>query len=230
MKAVLRSAVVAVVVLATFAAHAQTPPDVLQRAAEGNDYRAFREALDGAKDVKQVYRDIDAVWSYAQSSPTGAFFDERSELMSIVRKYPGYNAAIADATLTSGGHTLYPTRETRLFLARQARGRVAAAPAAVVKPAPSRPAAETPPPTPPPAVTTTTAEPPKPVVPSPPPATTAATVTTTTIAPTTTTARPAPLIPDAPPPEPAHNANIIIAIILLIVGVGLAVLLFRASD
>src|SRR5439155_20468282 len=140
MTLVQRSAV-ALVLVATFAAHAQTSADALQRAAEGNDYRAFREALDSAKEPKAVYRDIDAVWSYAQSSPTGAFFDDKSELMSIVRKYPGYAKAIADATLTAGGRTLYPTRETRLFLAKQSR---AAVPAAVTPASPRPvPAAET---------------------------------------------------------------------------------------
>ena len=62
MMSVQRSAV-ALLLVVTFAAHAQTSADALQRAAEGNDYRAFREALDAAKDPKQVYRDIDAVWS-----------------------------------------------------------------------------------------------------------------------------------------------------------------------
>ena len=95
MTSVQRSAV-ALLLVATFAAHAQTSADALQRAAEGNDYRAFREALDGAKEPKAVYRDIDAVWSYAQSSPTGAFFDDKSDLMSIVRKYPGYAKAMTD--------------------------------------------------------------------------------------------------------------------------------------
>jgi len=211
-----RSAV-ALLLVATFAAHAQTSADALQRAAEGNDYRAFREALDGAKEPKPVYRDIDAVWSYAQSSPTGAFFDDKSELMSIVRKYPGYAKAIADATLTAGGRTLYPTRETRLFLAKQSR---AAVPAAGT-PASRRPPVVAPPPA---------AEKPKPVpVPQPaPPA-----VETTASQPAKTPALPV-VLPPAPAPAPAaqpeHNANLIVAVILVIVGVGLAVLLFRASD
>ena len=213
MMSVQRSAV-ALLLVATFAAHAQTSADALQRAAEGNDYRAFREALDGAKDPKPVYRDIDAVWSYAQSSPTGAFFDDKSELMSIVRKYPGYAKAIADVTLTAGGRTLYPTRETRLFLAKQSRAAV---------PAAGTPASRRPPVvTPPPAV-----EKPAPVpVPQPaPPA-----VETTDSRPARTPARPAPALPVAAAAQPEHIANLIVAIILVIVGVGLAVLLFRASD
>ena len=215
-----RSAV-AFLLVATFAAHAQTSADALQRAAEGNDYRAFREALDGAKEPKPVYRDIDAVWSYAQSSPTGAFFDDKSELMSIVRKYPGYARAIADATLTTGGRTLYPTRETRLFLAKQSR---AAVPAAVT-PASRRPAV-TPKPAPP-AVDTTA------IRPAETPALPAPAVETTASQPAKTPALPV-VLPPAPAPAPAaqpeHNANLIVAIILVIVGVGLAVLLFRASD
>jgi hypothetical protein len=217
-----RSAV-ALVLVAMFAAHAQTSADALQRAAEGNDYRAFREALDAAKDPKPVYRDIDAVWSYAQSSPTGAFFDDKSELMSIVRKYPGYARAIADATLTTGGRTLYPTRETRLFLAKQSR---AAVPAAVT-PASRRPPPVTPKPIPP-AVETTAIRPAE--TPALPPA-----VETTASQPARTPALPV-AVDTAPPPAPApaaqpeHNANLIVAVILVIVGVGLAVLLFRASD
>ena len=221
MTPVQRSAV-ALVLVATFAAHAQTSADALQRAAEGNDYRAFREALDSAKDPKPVYRDIDAVWSYAQSSPTGAFFDDKSELMSIVRKYPGYARAIADATLTTGGRTLYPTRETRLFLAKQSQSR-AAVPAAVT------PASRRPPVTPkpiPPAVETTAIRPAE--TPALPPA-----VETTASQPAKTPALPV-VLPPAPAPAPAaqpeHNANLIVAVILVIVGVGLAVLLFRASD
>jgi len=210
-----RSAV-ALVLVATFAAHAQTSADALQRAAEGNDYRAFREALDATKDPKPVYRDIDAVWSYAQSSPTGAFFDDKSELMSIVRKYPGYARAMADVTLTTGGRTLYPTRETRLFLAKQSRVAVPAA----VKPASRRP---------PPAVETTAVRPAE--TPALPPA-----VETTASQPARTPALPVAVATSAPAPAPApaaqpeHNANLIVAVILVIVGVGLAVLLFRASD
>src|SRR5436309_2096334 len=107
----------AVLLLVAVAVQAQSSDDALRRAAAGNDYRAFHALLEKSGSTPEVYRDIDAVWSYAQSSPTGAFFDEKSALMDVMRKYPRYPRAIADATLTSNGHTYYPTRETRLFLA-----------------------------------------------------------------------------------------------------------------
>lgn len=116
----------------------------LQRAAQGNDYRAFEEALAAARAAHvpqaelQKYEDIDRVWSYAQTSPTGAFFDPSNDLMSVMRKYPSYPHAIADATVTVGGKTLYPTRETRLFLAGAATTGRAGVP-------PAGPAASSPP-------------------------------------------------------------------------------------
>jgi hypothetical protein len=114
----------------------------LQVAAEVNDYAVFKSALAEAKraaaahpaggernaanDALQVFADIARVWDYAMTSPTGGFFDatvQGGSLLNAMKRYPDYGRAIADQTISSGGRTLYPTPETRRFLAREsARG------------------------------------------------------------------------------------------------------------
>jgi hypothetical protein len=110
----------------------------LQSAAEGDDYASFkatfadaRRAVDAyppgaernaANDALKVFADVARFWDYAMTSPTGAFFgstDEGGSLLATAKQYPDFGPAIADETLTAGGKTLYPTRETRRFLARQ---------------------------------------------------------------------------------------------------------------
>jgi len=289
----------------------------VQRAAEGDDRETFTSALADARATVanypsggekqraekslQIYADIDRLWSYAESSPTGAFFDAKSDdgaLLPTVKRYPGWSAAIADSTITTGGTTFYPTRETRQFLARLAKsGMPTPAPAAgrpstkiaAAAPAPKHPrkpeakiAAATPAPkhhhkkkevkvaavaakpaaTPAPAPAPAPAPPSTNTIAAPPvaaPTQTATTVpapATTTTQPTTTTQEPVTTTTAAPPPQtlpptetsvtaapttssaqppaqPAQgksNVNMIVAIILVIIGVGMAIVLFRASD
>jgi hypothetical protein len=115
----------------------------LQVAAEGDDYAAFKSALadarravaahpaggerNAANDALQVFADIGRVWDYAMTSPTGSFFDatvQGGSLLNSLKRYPEYGRTIADQTITSGGQTLYPTPETRRFLARESARRL----------------------------------------------------------------------------------------------------------
>jgi hypothetical protein len=115
----------------------------LQVAAEGNDYAVFKSALaearravaahpaggerNAANDALQVFADIGRLWDYAMTAPTGAFFDSTAQggsLLNALKRYPDYGRAIADQTITSGGRTLYPTPETRRFLARESGRRL----------------------------------------------------------------------------------------------------------
>lgn len=127
-------------------------------AAEAGDREAFRDALAAAKqtlrsypagaekrsaeEVVRVYNDLDRLWTYQYESPTGAFFDESSDAYRIVASYPGYADAIRRQTLTVGGRRLYPTTESRRFLAAEGARRLGggkAAPPVVARaePAPS---------------------------------------------------------------------------------------------
>jgi hypothetical protein len=115
----------------------------LQVTAEGDDYAAFKTALSDARraaashppggernaanDALQVFTDIGRVWDYAMSSPSGSFFDgtvQGGSLLSTLKNYPDYGKTIAGDTLTVGDKTLYPTRETRRFLARESSRRL----------------------------------------------------------------------------------------------------------
>jgi hypothetical protein len=116
----------------------------LQVAAEGDDYAAFKAALaearravashpaggerNAANDAIQVYTDIARVWDYAMASPSGSFFDgsvQGGSLLSALKRYPDYGKTIASETIVAGDRTLYPTRETRRFLARESSRRLA---------------------------------------------------------------------------------------------------------
>lgn len=108
----------------------------VQQAAERDDYAGFKDALanaraavaaherggerDAAEDVLAVYRDVERLWDYAQTSATGAFFsaDDR-ELMDAARRYG------ASTPVNVGGATLYATRETRQAVTRAASDRLA---------------------------------------------------------------------------------------------------------
>ena len=113
----------------------------VQAAAENNDYNGFKDALadaraavsaypgggekQAANDVLQVDADIQRLWDYSITSPTGAFFNASNEdLLAMLRKYPGWTRAVADATMTVGGETIYPSRETRQFLTEEAAKRL----------------------------------------------------------------------------------------------------------
>jgi hypothetical protein len=126
----------------------------LQSAAVGTNHAAFTGALDEAKRIASaaaageekgaaqralhVYDDLARLWRYSEESSTGAFF-EGGELLTMVHAYPGYDKAVAADTVIAGEHTLYPTAESRAFLAREAALRLAARaepPASASPPAP----------------------------------------------------------------------------------------------
>jgi hypothetical protein len=129
-------------------AHPAPPPSLdlktqlrsVQVAAERADRDAFKSALadsravvsaypaggerSAANDVLSVYNDLEKLWDYQFTSPTGAFFDASTDFVSMMRRYPDYTKAIADQTLTTNGQTLYPTDETRRFLVSEAARRL----------------------------------------------------------------------------------------------------------
>jgi hypothetical protein len=112
----------------------------VQVAAEQNDRDTFKAALadarsavssypaggerNAANDVIGVYTDLERLWDYSFSSPSGAFFDSSTEFVGMMRRYPDYAKFISDATLNAGGQTIYPTRETRQFLTSEASRRL----------------------------------------------------------------------------------------------------------
>jgi hypothetical protein len=116
----------------------------LQAAVEGDDYAAFKAAFEDARravaahppggernaanDALHVFTDIGRVWDYAMASPTGSFFDatvQGGSLLAALKRYPDYGRSVADETITAGDKTLYPTRESRRFLARESARRLA---------------------------------------------------------------------------------------------------------
>jgi hypothetical protein len=115
----------------------------VQTAAENGDYASFKSALDEARsgvsgypgggekqsaaDVLQVYGDLERLWDYAMTSPTGSFFDASSAdgaIINALRRYPEFPRAVADATMNIGGQSVYPTTETRKFLTEEAAKRL----------------------------------------------------------------------------------------------------------
>ena len=113
----------------------------VESAAAADDRDAFKAALadakaavasyptggerDAANDVLSVYSDLEKLWDYAFTSPSGAFFDSSTDFVSMMRRYPDYQRFIAENTLSVGGQTIYPTRETRQFLKAEAARRLA---------------------------------------------------------------------------------------------------------
>ena len=115
----------------------------VQAAAEADDRDSFVAALaeavaaadtappggqrDAAREALRVDSDIDRLWSFSLTSPTGAFFDAGSEggaLLTMMRQYRDFGRSILDSTLVVGGQTLYPTRESRRFLVQEAASRL----------------------------------------------------------------------------------------------------------
>jgi len=198
----------------------------LQVAAEVNDYAVFKSGLAEAKraaaahpaggernaanDALQVFADLARVWDYAMTSPTGGFFDatvQGGSLLNAMKRYPEFGRAIADQTITTGGRTLYPTPETRRFLARESARRLTrlgvSTPAQVARGSQPEPAPRR----------TVTAPPPvkKPVqVAAKPPAakTTTPKKTATKTAPKTTTSKPVVKTAKATPPAKTKTAAI----------------------
>ena len=160
-----------------------------QAAAESNDRERFRTALTAARgvvamyppggektiasDVVSVLSDVDRLWEYQFSSPTGAFFDagaENGALITMLRRYPGYDDFVRRQMIVdSNGNRFYPTRESRDFLLRESAQRLsrlgvrtgttpvarATTPAALAQPVtPSKPPATSKPSTTKPSATT----------------------------------------------------------------------------
>src|SRR6266540_226335 len=112
----------------------------VQVAAEHNDRDAFRAALadarsavasypaggerSAANDVVSVYNDLERLWDYQFTSPTGAFFDSSTDFVGMMRRYPDYTKFIGDQTLNVSGQIVYPTAETRQFLVAEAARRL----------------------------------------------------------------------------------------------------------
>src|SRR5258708_2116134 len=113
----------------------------VQSVAAGTDHAGFTGALgeakrivsaapaggerDAAQHALHVYDDLARLWRYSEESSTGAFF-EAGELLTMLNAYPGYDKAVAADTVIAGEHTLYPTAESRAFLAREAARRLTA--------------------------------------------------------------------------------------------------------
>lgn len=116
----------------------------VESAAQQGDRDAFKQALaaahsavagyprggerDAANEVLRVYDDLEQLWDYAFTSPSGAFFDATTEngaLLKMLQRYPDYSRTIADSTLNVGGTVVYPAAESRKFLVAEASRRLA---------------------------------------------------------------------------------------------------------
>ncbi len=112
-----------------------------QSAADRADSTGFRGALVRAKEMLAtypaggernaateaigIYDDIDRVWTYEMETRAGAFFDAGTAPAEVMRKYAGYERAIADQVFVEkSGHRFYPTVETREYLLREAAQRL----------------------------------------------------------------------------------------------------------
>jgi len=275
----------------------------VQGAAEQGDREGFKTAMaaarsaiasyptggerDAANDVLRVYDDLERLWDYAFTSPSGAFFDATTDngaLLTMLRRYPDYAKFIGDSTLTIGGSVVYPSSESRKFLVAEASGRlghlgvrmperIAEVPTPKPAPAPAPVAAKPPArasapvhraPKAAPAASTQTVHkpktriaqahtaPPKPrhVEPAPQPAPQPApppapapepqppAIETSSPPPTTTTSAPAPTTATASTTsakattqqQGGGKVNLLFAIILIVVGIGVLIVLLRASD
>ncbi|HUP45929.1 MAG TPA: hypothetical protein VM779_10510 [Thermoanaerobaculia bacterium] len=108
-------------------------PSVLREAhaaAVARDRASFDAALARAKameagaaaerDVIAVLDDVQRLWNYQFTTPAGAFFDasvQDGSLLTMLRRYPGYDRAIEAQTITdASGTRYYPVRESIVFL------------------------------------------------------------------------------------------------------------------
>ena len=116
-----------------------------QAAAESNNREGFRTSLIAAREIAATYppggertaateaiavlNDVERLWEYQFSSPTGAFFDASAEngaLLAMLNKYRGFDEAVRRQTIVdANGTRFYPTRESREFLLRESSQRLA---------------------------------------------------------------------------------------------------------
>ena len=83
-----------------------------------------------AMDLVHLYAEIDELWRHQLEAPNGAFFEEGDPLMVLMTRHSGWHEAVQSQLLRIGPRTYYPTRESRDFLVREARARLAMADAA----------------------------------------------------------------------------------------------------
>lgn len=100
-----------------------TTPATLREAAAANDYAAFDALVRKAKANGEnlgAFEDLYEIWSYSQSSPTGAYYGARLH-DRLAARYPDYGKFIVEFTITDSHHQpFYPSAETRRFLLQQA--------------------------------------------------------------------------------------------------------------
>lgn len=114
----------------------------LAREARNGTYEAFSAALDASRaatasasgttrdryrSALDVYDDVNRIFTYSVEQREGSFFNNdlfRGEYDRLVREYPGYREFIEPFALTISGTKLYPTNETRRYLADEATRRV----------------------------------------------------------------------------------------------------------
>ncbi|HEV8660424.1 MAG TPA: hypothetical protein VGS96_17605 [Thermoanaerobaculia bacterium] len=95
-----------------------------------------------ANDVIAVFDDLDKLWDFQFTSPTGAFFEAGGDVYRVANKYPRYDTYIRRQTVVDqNGIRFYPSRETRDFLAAEAAERFARL---TGRPLPPRPPAREP--------------------------------------------------------------------------------------
>jgi len=120
-------------------------PEAFERLAieaRNGTYEAFSAALDRSRTATasappasrdryrsalDVYDDVNRIFSYSVEEKEGSFFNDNllsGEYSRLVREYPNYREFIEPFALTLSGTTLYPTSETRRFLADEAARRV----------------------------------------------------------------------------------------------------------
>jgi hypothetical protein len=102
--------------LPRFSAARGAAKSMLETLPPGGEREALKKAI-------RVADDIDAVWTFNVTDRFGAFYDNEALPglhEHLTASYPGYEDAIAgDSIVDRHGHVLYPSAETRAFLARQ---------------------------------------------------------------------------------------------------------------
>jgi hypothetical protein len=79
---------------------------------------------DAAQNVVKVWDDAATVWDYQRSSTTGAFFDAWTPVYAVSKNYPELMRTINKQAIKGSHGLIYPTAETREFLAQEAGRRL----------------------------------------------------------------------------------------------------------
>lgn len=128
-------------------AHAGTHEDFREAlaSARASLERAPADARGRYRSALSAYEDLDRIFTYGVTEREGSFFNDQllpGEYSRLVREYPGYRDYIEQYALTVSGTTLYPTTETRRFLADAASQRLERGGPIRTTPLPPLPAAE----------------------------------------------------------------------------------------